>query len=552
MEKYIEDDYEYIQYHIDDDILVIKYYFEETEEPNPDTNPNPTYTWTTDICQYYISQGMSEVDAMECAESTVAEIKSAYAASMEKWNNIYYYSYDENGNIMSNKIITVVEGTKLDHNLSIYPMDYITAGDTVANAVRDGICEDIPNDIPGLSHLHYSNYKMHVNVNLFFEHNSFEINNYEISSVSFELANKLKDYVGQHELGHVLGLFDVDVCCNALQYVEHHEELLMGYAGYGAGYATYKDIAGVSITRGFHTDDDHIWMMRTRANGMKDVICALCNGVRYNVDTSLDSDGNCLYNGEVHNTYQSCVHHGGANEKMLLVATDGERDFFKCLYCRHIEEVQIINSGVATKYQGFTLYDTVSAKTTKYLKLTISHDETYNFKVTSYRALFMDLYDAELKNTNLFTDDIYTENGYNITLTVGTYYIRIQNNYYSDNNISISVNPPPHIHEYTDYTYYSPTQHIECCECGQKGTQKGSHIVQEGSVVNYKGICMYCRATVFILDNHFPGLMSVTRYSINGSYILPNGIIVLVDEDIEAYENGTLVFYDKDNLPQTQ
>lgn len=38
----------------------------------------------------------------------------------------------------------------------------------------------------------------------------------------------------------------------------------------------------------------------------------------------------------------------------------------------------------------------------------------------------------------------------------------------------------------------------------------------------------------------------------NGSYILPNGIIVLVDEDIEAYLSGTLVFYDKDDLPVVQ
>ncbi|MBQ7828700.1 MAG: hypothetical protein IJ345_00305 [Clostridia bacterium] len=29
----------------------------------------------------------------------------------------------------------------------------------------------------------------------------------------------------------------------------------------------------------------------------------------------------------------------------------------------------------------------------------------------------------------------------------------------------------------------------------------------------------------------------------NGSYILPNGIIVLVEEDIEAYMDGSLVFY---------
>ena len=45
---------------------------------------------------------------------------------------------------------------------------------------------------------------------------------------------------------------------------------------------------------------------------------------------------------------------------------------------------------------------------------------------------------------------------------------------------------------------------------------------------------------------------SIQKVTVNGSYILPNGIIVLVDEDIEAYENGTLVFYDKDKLPQTQ
>ena len=38
----------------------------------------------------------------------------------------------------------------------------------------------------------------------------------------------------------------------------------------------------------------------------------------------------------------------------------------------------------------------------------------------------------------------------------------------------------------------------------------------------------------------------------NGSYILPIGVIVLVDADLEAYYNGTRVFYDKNNLPQTE
>ena len=40
-----------------------------------------------------------------------------------------------------------------------------------------------------------------------------------------------------------------------------------------------------------------------------------------------------------------------------------------------------------------------------------------------------------------------------------------------------------------------------------------------------------------------------TKVTINGSYILPSGIIILVIQDIEDYLNGTLVFYDKDEVP---
>ena len=64
---------------------------------------------------------------------------------------------------------------------------------------------------------------------------------------------------------------------------------------------------------------------------------------------------------------------------------------------------------------------------------------------------------------------------------------------------------------------------------------------------------MYCGAVILLGSDIVPvDPFSLTKVTLNGSYILPNGIIVLVDEDIEAYENGTLVFYDKDKLPQTQ
>ena len=45
---------------------------------------------------------------------------------------------------------------------------------------------------------------------------------------------------------------------------------------------------------------------------------------------------------------------------------------------------------------------------------------------------------------------------------------------------------------------------------------------------------------------------AVTKVTIKGSFILVNGVIVLEDEDLDAYLNGTLVFYDKDKVQVLQ
>ena len=49
------------------------------------------------------------------------------------------------------------------------------------------------------------------------------------------------------------------------------------------------------------------------------------------------------------------------------------------------------------------------------------------------------------------------------------------------------------------------------------------------------------------LHENQESIMSYTQLiTLNGSYILPNGIIVLVDEDKESHINGTFVSYKKD------
>ena len=90
---------------------------------------------------------------------------------------------------------------------------------------------------------------------------------------------------GAHEFGHVLGLRDVDDNCSASNITNHHQEILMGYGSPMLNRSqniTYKDIAGVAITRGFHTDDDHKWMTDTiiSSSGIK-MVCSICNAVKY-------------------------------------------------------------------------------------------------------------------------------------------------------------------------------------------------------------------------------------------------------------------------------
>ena len=79
-----------------------------------------------------------------------------------------------------------------------------------------------------------------------------------------------------------------------------------------------------------------------------------------------------------------------------------------------------------------------------------------------------------------------------------------------------------HEHTMDDYRYYSKSLHVEACACGLEGTETSQHVVLAGSVSNHKGYCMYCGGILYLLDDAHLGIMNINKYSINGSYILPN------------------------------
>ncbi|MBQ8206521.1 MAG: hypothetical protein IJZ77_03580 [Bacilli bacterium] len=91
-----------------------------------------------------------------------------------------------------------------------------------------------------------------------------------------------------------------------------------------------------------------------------------------------------------------------------------------------------------------------------------------------------------------------------------------------------------HIHNYTSFTWSNVTHHYSKCDCGASSLEP--HAVLSGS-----NICVICGGTV---NSGFIEIQSVedVLFSENGSYILPNGVIVLDPKDLELYLKGELSF----------
>ncbi len=446
--------------HIGNEAMTIEYYFEETAE-------NGT-SWSE----------------FGLTSSEINELKNAYANSMKKWNNVFFYSYDSDGNVIKNKVIEIKEGTASSHNLSIYPISI----ENGYNAETIGDSEFPTETIEWSSnplHVHIAQWVMRINIDKF-----------NTSKVSVDNVNKNKQRVGAHEIGHILGLKDVDdLCAEQTEHYGHHSEVLMGYGlnhTDNTSNITYKDIAGVAITRGFHTDSDHKWLNCGQDSDHENkykLLCSICNGVKY--VSSL--------NGYTYNTYNYCngEHYIGLGN-MMAVASYGEFDYYKCKYCKYVAPFSMI------EFQDY------------------SQASYYNATYHRYTNYVEGLEYQYVEEHNLDSDGYCTE---------------------CDAHIE---------HEYGPYIYNGYTNHIRTCSCGS--TQTASHCVYRDDIVDGRYVnCIGCGALLDLNNDMSNIIESVNlKYSVNGSYLLPSGIAVLVDEDVEAYLNGTLQFYYENDLPVTQ
>ncbi len=151
--------------------------------------------------------------------------------------------------------------------------------------------------------------------------------------------------------------------------------------------------------------------------------------------------------------------------------------------------------------------------------------------------------------------DIVINSSYQITeagvINWGNVSSSHSNNYLINNEEYCGCGNKYHTHNYSSWQYNDRSSHIEKCECGVTGTTIRAHAIRQSDVGNRYITCIECN---YILDMNYDFAIIVSmsnsvKVSKNGSYILSNGIVVLVDSDIDSYLNGTIVFYDKDEIP---
>ena len=400
---------------------------------------------------------------------------------------------NENGEIYKHKIINVTEVQKGEQNLTIYPMK---GGTDLALTSVDSDRTTVESE--SVKHYHYSKWKMNVCVYFFSSHNTSDIND----------ANTIRERTGAHELGHVLGLRDADNVCDIGDGTDHHHELLMGYGSPLTSRSqniTYKDIAGVAITRGFHTDADHKWLnLGIQNNGTYKLLCSICNGVKYVSSlTNIDYD-----------IYRECDNnHALSSGNMMAVASYGDQDYYKCKYCRYVAPF----SSIVNQSYNKSAYSSEAHKCTSTvdgLNYSFYEGHTYN----NYSTHSSDQH------------KVYCECGEYI----------LQDHLIFKESTCCSLCGEPHTHDYSDhYARETSRAHRSYCACG--ASMLSAHVVSgsSGGALGIK-LCIFCGEIVTAGQS----IMSTTHlpHTENGSYIMPNGIIVLMDEDVEAYINGTLEF----------
>ena len=347
-------------------------------------------------------------------------------------------------------------------------------------------------------------------------------------------------------------------------------------------YAWYMQNAStnhywIDYPNSYLSDDSYIEVYNVRAG---DILCYVAYGLNY-------SKGYCdiceyiSHSAIVVSEDGFNIHDNNTLNNVYLISKWGAYGVYvhegdECYYGTRDSEFQYVRAfrpGTHTTVllptypitnDGANIYGNGSV-TQKYKMYELNADSGYyEFSVSSDKQLDVRLYDIhmQLVNINQTITGTYT-NSFIENLDSGIYYLRVayqdvsqsgtiytsihnhSHNYQYVNGNDICSEcgyTRVHQHSYDDhYQWKNSTEHKSYCMCGSYITD--FHVVSPDAYQNGNlfATCLLCNGLARFGGIIHEGIGNYP-YTLNGSFILPNGIIVLVDEDFEAYMNGTLVF----------
>lgn len=254
---------------------------------------------------------------------------------IEKWNNVYF----RDGSV-DRRLVYLEETTNATNaNIIFYPSAAKSATDSeyedlqytiIQSGVYPATTERVEEScVDGWSSNPIVKYPKHCT------EYDITINIREIikSNMTHSLLLKKIEKIGTHEIGHVLGLADIESKENIVR-----PDLIMSNNNFDETYVLdipYQEIVGVSIFRGLHTDGEHLWLKEFYNNQTK-YKCSICNGTT----TTLPS-GTIIDYG--HSEGESHIH---TDDDLMIVGKiqypkygDHTHYYKKCMYCSYVSLV---------------------------------------------------------------------------------------------------------------------------------------------------------------------------------------------------------------------
>ena len=231
-----------------------------------------------------------------------------------------------------------------------------------------------------------------------------------------------------------------------------------------------------------------------------------------------------------YSTYGYCnSNHDLSDGNMMAVASYGNCDYYKCKYCRYVAPFSdIVPQDYEITYFSETYHQYQNM--VDGLEYTILKPHIINENYCSICQSNIHFYTHQYVSYSNYAHKAFCECGEYI----------LEDHRHLAPSYDCVFCGAEHEHTYeTSYEWISDKSHTAYCVCGESHIE--GHVVSATAFpINGRKVCLLCGG---LASEGFSQMaVGSLPHTENGSYITSDGITILVDEDIEAFLDGTLEF----------